>query len=251
LNIKEDIIEEIIKLDKALYKIQCKNWIESMSSGTGAAGLTLEKLLGKAVDNDVLPDFNKIELKTRNRYSRYPLHLFSCAFDNRPLEMKRLLNIGGYPDKNNPQFKVFQINVDAISDKSVGKFSYRLFVNYEKEIVELLIKYRNSEIIYTKMSWSFHELKSRLEHKLNYLVIVNVLRDKINDKFYFKYYERNFYKLKCFNTFLTLIENGSINVSFKLTYYHSGERYGEYMDKGTGFEISYSDIPKLFDIIDL
>lgn len=243
----ENIKVIIEKLKLELYKIQCKNWVASVGTGNSASGKTLEHLLGKEEDRDVLPDYIGIELKTRNKYSNYPLNLFSCALDNKPLEMQRLLKIGGYPDKNNPQYKVFQIKVDALSDKKVGKYLYKLHVNYDKEIVELLIKQRLTGSIYTKMSWSFRELKSRLEHKMKYLAIVSNLKERVNGKEYFKYYDAHFYKLRGFDKFLKLMESGSITVSFKLTYYHSVERFGEYLDKGTGFEIAFSDIPFLFE----
>ena len=38
--------ENIERLKKELYKIQCKNWIPSKGMGSGAAGRTLEELLG-------------------------------------------------------------------------------------------------------------------------------------------------------------------------------------------------------------
>ena len=40
------IIKEMQNLKTEIYKIQCKNWIASKSTGTGAAGRTLEILLG-------------------------------------------------------------------------------------------------------------------------------------------------------------------------------------------------------------
>lgn len=105
----QEIFKTIQKLDLKLYKIQCKNWIPSLGSGNSASGKTLETLLGKEEDSNILPDYNGIEIKVRNKYSKYPLHLFSCAFDNKPLEMQRLLKIGGYPDRNNPNFKYFRL----------------------------------------------------------------------------------------------------------------------------------------------
>lgn len=251
LNENDDIMKEIKRLDVELYKIQCRNWVPSLGHGSGAAGKTLEELLGKNEDRYVLPDYNGIELKTRSDYSAYPVHLFSCAFDNRPLEMQRLLKFAGYPDKKYPEFRVFNVRVNAVSDKKVGKFTHRIYVNYEKEEVELRVKYSKSGDFYTKMSWSFMELKSRLLHKMRYVAIVNVRKERVKEQDYFRFYNHSFYKLKGFDEFLSLIDSGDISVSFKLTYYHSGERFGEYQDKGTGFEVSYESILKLFDKIEL
>jgi hypothetical protein len=198
-----------------------------------------------------LPDYEGIELKARNIYSKYDLQLFSCAFDTKPLEMKRLLEIGGYPDRKNPNYKVFQVKIDALVKKAVRKYSYKLSLNRKNGTLDLIIYYGKSDNIYTKMSWTLKELKSRLEHKIKYLAIVPVKKEKVNKIDYFKYIEPTFYILKDFNVFLNLIECGYIRVSFKLTYYHSGEKYGEYLDKGTSFEIIYNKIDTLFDKINI
>ena len=248
MKIDLDVLNEFKMLDRDLYRVQCKNWIESKGNGSGASGKTLEEMLGKLPDRDVLPDYRSIELKTRNINSKYPLHLFSCALDNKPLEMKRLLSIGGYPDKNNPDFKSFMVRVDAISNKKMGRYLFRLNVNNKNEVIELLIMYSNG-VIFDKMSWSFRELRSRLERKLKYLALVWSMSARAEGKTYFKYYDANYYTLRGFDTFLSLVEAGSITVSFKLTHYHSGEHYGEYLDKGTGFEIREADIPLLFEPI--
>ena len=96
------------------------------------------------------------------------------------------------------------------------------------------------------MSWSFDELKSRLEHKLKYLVVVKVLDKKVNGNQYFKYVKPDFYVFESFDNFLNMISNGKIYVTFKLTYNKTVEKYGEFLDKGTSFDISYDDIEELF-----
>ena len=122
---KKDILYQNAKiLKKRLYIIHCQNWILSKSNGKGAAGETLERLLGKEKDNYALPDIDLFELKSRKKYCTYPLHLFCCTFDNKPLEMQRLLKIGGYPDKNNSKFNVFNTTIDAVCYKNIRKYSY-------------------------------------------------------------------------------------------------------------------------------
>lgn len=248
-NIPHSTIESMARLKEEIYKIQCRNWIPSKSNGKGASGLTLEKLLGKKADRYVLPDYEKIEIKARNIRSGYPLSLFSCAFDNKPHEMYRLLEIGGYSDKIYPQFKLFQIEVSANKYKLNGKYMYKLRVNYNLQVVELNIYDKNKLIKVTTMSWSFYELKTRLERKLQTMAIVPVKSDKIDDVWYFKYYEPIFYRLKSFTAFLNLIENGKIKVEFKIGFDHSKEKFGDYLDRGTTFRIRYSNIKELFDII--
>ena len=101
------------------------------------------------------------------------------------------------------------------------------------------------------MYWSFQELKSRLEHKLKYLAIIYVRRYRKNGREYFKYEEPIFYKLTNFEQFLNLIKVGKIKITFKLSYYHSGDRYGQFLDKGTSFDIGYDYISELFEKIEV
>ncbi|MBR1416798.1 MAG: hypothetical protein IJ572_03170 [Bacilli bacterium] len=244
-------MENIKDLKKKLYKIQCQNWIKSKIEGKGAIGETLELLLGKDRDNYSLPDYNGIEIKCKTLSNKYPLHLFCCTFDGRPLEMQRLLKIGGYPDKNNSEFNVFNITVYGSNKKLIRNHAYQLKVDYKRKRVKLVITYRNTNRLVTYMSWSFVELEMRLTNKLKYLVIVPGLKSKINNNIYFKYLNPTFYKLISFETFLNLVETGIISVTFKLSYYHSKERYGQFLDKGTSFDIYYYNIEKLFKKINV
>ncbi len=95
---EEKIFRTITRLNIEFYKIQCRNWILSKSNGNGAAGRTLEILLNKKNDTYALPDFYEIEIKTKLIGSESNITLFSMVFDNKPLEIQRLLRIGGYPD---------------------------------------------------------------------------------------------------------------------------------------------------------
>ena len=247
----EKIFNEMKKLKLEIYKIQCRNWLPSFCNGTQAAGITLEHALGKERNYDVLPDYNGIEIKTRSRYSNYSMGLFSCAFDNKPLESHRLLKLGGYPDKLIPEFKLFQTSINGLYWKEIRDYKYKLFVDYKKEKVKLLIYKRHYNIKITEMSWSFKELKKRLEYKLSYMAYITVIRDRVNGKVYFKYDDPIFYKLKGFDNFLKLIERGKICVTFRLSQNKTKELYGQVLDHGTNFNINIDNLEELFDKIEL
>ena len=89
---EKEILNKMKDLKKKLYKIHCQNWILNKSDGKGASGNTLELLLDKKYDNYALPDIDGIEIKCRNKYSGYSLHLFCLTPDNNPLEIQRLLS---------------------------------------------------------------------------------------------------------------------------------------------------------------
>ncbi len=251
---KAEIIKNIKKLDIEFYKIQCKNWIPSVGTGYSGAGKTLENLLGKADDNLILPDYLGIELKTKQDGSEPFIGLFSMALDNKPLQTKRLLNIAGWPSKNNPKCKVFYATINEKDRTYIGeKHSFQLKTDYTAKVVKLCIYDHFHMEMINDLSWSFEQLKCRLEKKLSYLALINVKRwfSKEQNQVYYKYYKITYYKLISFERFLNLIVNGTIRVNIKISYYKSGSRIGEIHDKGSTFEISEEDLEKLFQKIEL
>ena len=247
---KQEILIEMQNLAKKYYKIQTMNWIQSKGGGFGGAGITLEYLLGKLTDNDILPDYHGIELKTTQINSKYicPIGLFSMALDNQPLQMKYLYENFGWPSKKDSTKNVFYAKINAQYSRCTRRYSFKLHVNYEKKCVELQIyDHYNHEKLKKELSWSFYHLKLRLETELNYLCIVEVLKyyEMHNKSYYYNFQEISFYELKSFSKFLELIENGDIRVHIKISYRQKGDKWEMY-DKGTTFEIYKEDIEKLF-----
>ncbi|MBR1680043.1 MAG: MvaI/BcnI restriction endonuclease family protein [Bacilli bacterium] len=243
--------ENIEKLKKEFYKIQCKNWIPSKGLGSGAAGRTFEELLGVEENSDILPDYIGIELKTKLEQGRYPIHLFSCAFDNKPLENQRLLFSYGYPNQMNRELKKFNVTINGKKRKYFKDFtSFKLWVDYSQKVVRLLVYNKVNKMVERNMSWSFKELKSRLEHKLKLMALVTYKKYRIQEKLYFKYTKMDIYKLRSFERFLELIEEGKIQVTFKLYQQDDKMNYGKIMDKGTSFEISTDSIEDLFEKVE-
>lgn len=72
--------------------ISQKKWIKSIVNNTSGVGLTFEYLLGKLPDSMFFPDYYGIEIKCTTRFSRYPITLFTKAFDGPSLyEMMLML----------------------------------------------------------------------------------------------------------------------------------------------------------------
>lgn len=59
----------------------------------------------------------------------------------------------------------------------------------------------------------------------------------------------NIYKLKEFDNFINLIEDGTIKLSIKIDFYTNQKYYGKTYDHGCGFAIEQHNLNKLFDII--
>ena len=130
-----------------------------------------------------------------------------------------------------------------------GNLTYQLRVDYLNKVLRLVIVDYHNHLIDNSMSWSFSQLQSRLEHKMNYLALIPVKKWRTNETVYFRYLNAKFFHLKNFEIFLNLIELGIIRVTFHISYFKDENRFGKIHDRGTTFEIREEDIPKLFDEI--
>ena len=59
------------------------------------------------------------------------------------------------------------------------------------------------------------------------------------------------YKLKDFETFIDLIENGIIRISLKIGVFRTGKKIGQIHDHGTSFCIEEDNLDKLYDLIEI
>lgn len=126
-----------------------------------------------------------------------------------------------------------------------------MVVNREDEKIDLLVIDHLGEIMDIGVSWSFDWLEERINLKLRYLALVRASSRIIDGKGYFYYYKINFYQYKGFETFISLIEQGIISVTFNIGYNKSGQRMGEIHDGGTYFSIDVNNINLLYDEIKL
>lgn len=81
------------------------------------------------------------------------------------------------------------------------------------------------------------------------MALIKVYNKKTNSKEYFKYNEIKMYKLKNFNQFIILVEQGLIRINFKLNINTSENKFGKIHDHGTSFDILEENLEKLYDRI--
>lgn len=252
---RPNLDKNVKKLLVEFYLIQCKGWVKSQGKGTSAAGKTLEYLLGKKEDAKSLPDYYGIELKTKLNTSNYPVRLFSAVLDNRPNVMNELYEKCSWKRTRHEGERELYDFINAIEFSNTHrKHAFKLYVNREKRRVELLL-YNNwdSILIHNDMSWSFDELELRLTTKLSCLAIIHAQKSllKATNTEYFKYTSLDLYQLKSFGNFIDLLESGKIAVDLKLYPYYSGENKGKLRNRETTFVIKESDIPLLFNKINI
>ena len=239
---------DIENLYKKFIEIKRMGFVKSMRSGPTGVGYTFETLIGKDEDKLISPDFGSIEIKTMTILSRRKLHLFNATPDgDLALPIKRILNILGYPDRQNPPFKAFNMDVNAKRYTWIGYYKkMKLYVNKHDKKIELFAWRSNGQMLDIQTSWTYSLLEERLKQKLQYLAIVEAEKKLIHGTYYYHYKRISFYKLRDFKKFIKLIKKGKIKITFKISTFKDGDRFGEIHDHGTDFSILLKDIPKLY-----
>ncbi len=241
----------IVNLKKEFERIKSIGWIKEKVKGNGSCGLTFEELLKKEKDEFPIPDYDDIEIKAMNDNTKTNLHLFNLTPDGDYLfPIKRVLCELGYPNKDNQHLKRFY---KSFNTKNYTKIIFgrkgKIKVNYEKSKVELLVFNDKDENTNIGISWSFDYLKSRLELKLKLLAFIRVSSCIICNEGYYHYHKINFYKLKDFDNFIKLINDGVIEITFKIGTYNTGSKFGKEYDHGTDFSIKVDNLELLYDKI--
>lgn len=245
-------MEENIKIFiKEFEKIKNLEMTKSLRKGTTGIGYTFESLLGKKEDNNYLPDFKGIEIKTKLGYTKAPLTLF-CLVPQKPNDycIKHILNTYGYPDKDaiNYGFKKFKGNAYCHQNNIIAqRYLFKLIVDKENKKLRLFILDTSFNIIENDIFWNFEDLEQRLLCKLSYLAIIKGFPYKKDGNTFYKYTQLSIYKLKGFEAFLNLIEQDKIFVVFNIDILKSEKQFGKINDRGTAFRININDIELLFD----
>lgn len=243
--------EDVLKLRKNFEIIKSMGWIMSKRSGSTGVGYTFENLLNIEENSFEIPDYNSIEIKTQRAKSNSYVNLFNAVPDGENLcEIERLRTNYGYPDKILKNCKVINCDVWANRLENLGsKYKTKLQVDRDNQKIKLIILDNCLQIVDNKISWSFDLLKNKLFRKLNYLAFIKADSKFMHGVEYFKYKELIIYKLKNFDTFIKLIEDGFIKVTFKSGVVRMGRKKGKTDNHGTGFSILRKNLDKLYDEI--
>lgn len=239
-----EIEKSIEELKDKFSKIKKQNWIKGNYFGKWNSGITLEKLLGKNIDNFEIPDYKGIELKVINKTKSNYLNLFSAAPDGKYLfENKRIWEKYGYYENHK---KIFYVNISTKKyTKIKNNFHLNLYMNpYNKKIY--LCIYKNYKLIDKETHWTLDYIKEKLYRKLKYLCIIEVKRKKENNIEYYKYTNIKFYKVKDISYFIKSIQKGYIKITFEISS-KKDENENEIMhNHGTTFKLLYDKRYELF-----
>ena len=249
----KSIKKEEYELYEKFIKIKEKGWIESKRKGSTGVGYTFEKLLNIEENSLPIADYNGIEIKTMRILSKKNIHLFNATPDGDYLfPYERVIEKVGYPSKKNTNYKVFLSAAYGNKYTSVGySKKIKLYVNRKEQKIDFLAADRFYKNIPIDVSWSFSLIKNKLEQKIKKLALIKAEHKYIDEKELFYYKRIEFYEIKNFETFLKLIEDGTIKVCFKIDVYTNGINEGKMDNHGTDFSIKEEDLEKLFNRIDI
>lgn len=245
--------KNLLDLKKKFIEIKELGWIKSNKKGYGNIGNTFEELMGINKNEFEIPDYKGIEIKTKRGYSKRNITLFSAVPDGPHYhETERIKDLYGYPDTKLKEYNVLNTSVSAKENVKVGWYYYfKLKINRQSKKIFLEITDENKNILENCIYWDFDTLETKLYRKLKYLAFIKALSKKEKEIEYFKYYKLTFYKLKDFNTFINLLEDGIIKINFKLSIFKKGNKKGKIHDHGVSFNISEHDLEKLYNVCEL
>lgn len=228
-------------------RIKKMGWIKTMRNGSTGVGYTFECLLNKSEESFNVPDFGKIEIKTKRYFTKGYIELFNAVPDGDFLfPIKNLVNKYGYSTRKNPTSKAVVGDVYANKDNMIGLYYiYRLKVDRNEKVIRLYIYDYEKNIIDTSISWSFEYLKTKLYRKLSFLALIYAKSKYIDETEYFLYNRISFFRLRGFDSFLDSIEDGKIHIQFNVRCIDNGSSK-KIHDHGTAFKIHEKDIPNLF-----
>ena len=243
--------EEFNNLVEKFKEINSKKYVKGINNNLiNSAGLTFEQLLGKKADSMFFPDFEGIEIKCTQRYSHYPIGLFSLAFEGPELfETSKILKKYGYRDYIFFGYKKLIGTLKYNEKTLIGRRYFEIFINEEMKKIYLKIYNINNKLLATRGFIDFNTIKNRLETKLNNLSLIYASKKKENNDLYFRYYKIQCFTLKDFETFIKLIKEDVIKITIMLRFSRNYNSLGKNKNKGLMFAIEKDKIDYLFNKI--
>ena len=239
-------------LIKKVKTISEKGYIKGVNNNLiNSCGLTLEKELGKKPDSLFFPDFKDIEIKCKQRFSKFDISLFTISFDGPNLFESNYI-LGKYGKKDSEFKEKKTLNISLILNEKVlfnNKYYFELKMDYDEELLYINIYDKRNKFIEKRCFISFDSIKQRLNVKLSKLAIIRASKKKENENLYFRYYKVSCYILKDFHIFLNTIENRTVKCSISLRFARSGKEVGKNKNKNFIFSVSLDNLDKIYNMI--
>lgn len=229
---------------KILFDRDIKDrWITIDGNGDGARGDKLERLLGKPIDNVSAPDYNGIELKTKDSKSSSLITLFTKV----PNKGNELRERFGTVSQGVNGIEIKRLNAtfgaNNFTKTQLNEYNFRLRLDILQNKLFIEIADRSGYLVsQEEFFWELENLKEAVESKLKKIAVIGcetMLKDGVR---FVKYTSIGFMNELSWTIFLELIRKGKIKVDIRMGQYGSGKYSGRLHDHGTGFRISFVDL---------
>ena len=236
--------QQLINKFKEITKLK---WVNGINNSTNSVGLTFEKLLKKDIDSMYFPDYYGIEIKCTQRFSRYPIKLFSIAFDGpRLYEMNRLLNTYGLPDIKYHDKLQLQGAIYVNKLNKINNHYFKIKIDHKNQKLIICVYDENLKLLEEETYLDFQTLKLRITLKLSTMAMVYASKKK-EEQLKFRYYKILIYKLKSFDRFIDLLEKDFISMSLIGRIARSGIEEGRQKNQNLVFSLPKDCIELLFE----
>ncbi len=234
-------IEELINEFK---RIKSLGYVPTVvNNGLNGGGLTFEKLLGKSIDNLYTPDYKGIELKTKSRFSNYPVKLFAYAFDGpKKHESLDIASLYGYKNSYSYFLKV------GLKYNELVHFNNHYFeLKSDKEKFYINVYDKNKKLVEQRGYIYFNGLIDRSVFKLSDLCLIRYSKKKIKNVFHYRYYQMTYYKLRK-DKLIELIKENKLTLCIHLYFYKVNGMYNN-RSKNVELQLKEWAIEELFEEI--
>lgn len=240
--------EDVQKIIQGFEEISSLGWIAACSNNFSSLGLTFEKKLGKDPDALYFPDYYGTEIKCTSIKSKYPLYLFTVAFDGPTFpEINRLITKYGYYDSKYSDKKVLFVKFDENSNAIVdNKYRFKLEIDKKDNKMYLSVFDLQNHLLEKESYVYLDTIYNHLNVKIQRLALVYADTKEEKQQKYYRYYKMFIYRLKGWETFLELLCKGIVQVSLIARIQKSGIDEGKYRNKSLVFQLPKKNIDMLF-----
>ena len=238
--------DEMYELLQKFIKIKNEGFIKGVNNNNSGIGLTFEKMIGKKVENQCLPDYKGIEIKTRNHNSKNDISLFSASPEGGYTALKRLRDTYGY-ERNNDNYKILYTILSTTNYcYTYSNYYMKIEVDRKMKRINLITYDTSKKIVEIPLFWDLSKIYKMFYTKMKLLAIVNAQSKVIEGTSYYRYYSLDFYRYRWNDVFINLLEKGVIKIKLNLGASTNEYNYGELKDHGCKFSISIQDIERLY-----
>ena len=233
--------EELKKMDTLFQEIKNKGYNKSPTK-SGSVSKTFKSLF-KVTER-------KVGIRLKKEYTSNYTILFKLNPTYKGLDdMERLKDKIGYYNLKNTRERIIEAFMQTTSSTIVGRFLFKLKVNYEKKRVVILVSDKNYVLKDKKSGWDFQAILKMYLRKEKYLMLIKYWETIKDGVKYYKFYDYVIWRLKPFEEFLKLIDEGIIKVFFvPKIYIKNNKKMIVY--EGV-FEVQEIDLEKIYDKVRL